>query len=293
MPHTLDLDPPPALAWLMDRQAASPAPFRILGEACGLLPNLGAVHGLWDPRGNDPMRPADAAEVVGTVLDHTRSWSQTIVPAVESRHQPLLDFVALRFLLTEHDRSLPSPWRSVFDGVGGRVWENPAALPLFFMPPEVHWVMRGKASFKDGLGISDYATHVNAVGPRRNRFVERSGSVLWTLPRANGFDLEFDIPTGGIVSSSISFARGWSAAIEGFKSRIVKLDGGFLGFNVPKGRHRVKLRYSPRTWPWSLALFAAGVLSIPAFSAARRRSAARPDGQAADVATGASPPLRG
>src|SRR5206468_10986901 len=64
----LDLAPPPSLAYLIARAHGPEAPFRVEGEAFDLMPGLPAVYGLWDARGNDPMRPAVGARMVGEAL---------------------------------------------------------------------------------------------------------------------------------------------------------------------------------------------------------------------------------
>jgi membrane protein YfhO len=134
VPARLDLSPPPTVAWLMERQAAAREPYRVSFEDFDLPPNLNALYGLWDPRGYDPMRPEDAARMVGWWLGHRRRFYQNIGDSLPVLDQAAHDFLAVRYMETAHERVLPPPWRLVFEGKGGRVWENPAALPLFFMP---------------------------------------------------------------------------------------------------------------------------------------------------------------
>src|SRR5205807_2623696 len=137
VPARLDLAPPPTVAWLMQRQAAAREPYRVSFEDFDLPPNLNVLYGLWDPRGYDPMRPEDAARMVGWWLGHRRRFYQNIGDSLPALDQPAHDFLAVRYMETAHERVLPPPWRLAFEGKGGRVWENPEALPLFFMPRTV------------------------------------------------------------------------------------------------------------------------------------------------------------
>ncbi len=137
VPPRLDLAPPPAVAFLVERQREAPAPFRVTFEDFDLPPNLNALYGLWDPRGYDPMRPEDAARMVGWWLGHRRRFYQNIGDSLPAPDQAAHDFLAVRYMGTSHERGLPPPWRLAFEGKGGRIWENPEPLPLFFMPRTV------------------------------------------------------------------------------------------------------------------------------------------------------------
>jgi hypothetical protein len=137
VPARLDLAPPPTIAYMMRRQQAATAPFRVSFEGFDLPSNLNALYGLWDPRGYDPMRPEDAARMVGWWLGHRRRFYQNVGDSLPVLDQAAHDFLAVRLMETSHERELPPPWQLVFEGKGGRVWENPRALPLFFMPRSV------------------------------------------------------------------------------------------------------------------------------------------------------------
>ena len=78
-------------------------------------------------------------------------------------------------------------------------------------------------------------------------------------PRGNGFDLEVETTTGGLVASSVSYSRGWQVRAGGRAGKALEVDGGFLGFEVPPGASSVRLRYRPRGWSAGLALCAAGI----------------------------------
>jgi hypothetical protein len=275
-----DLAAPPALAFLAGQagqagQAGAPAgrpPFRVLAEGGDLHPNLGALYGLWDPRGNDAMRPAAAARVVARRLDPGQeAHDQLALRRVAAPAAAGLDFLAVRYLLLRHDRQPPAPWRPVFDGVGGRVWENPAALPLFFMPHRAGWVEGDPAALAAAaVADADLAALVLRAG--RGAETRQSGEVGAIRARANGFDLEVRSPTGGTVASSVSWAPGWRVAVDGGPAAAtLEVDAGFIGFAMPPGAHRVRLDYRPRGWVWGLRLAALGGLAGFALLAAAGR----------------------
>ena len=43
---------------------------------------------------------------------------------------------------------------------------------------------------------------------------------------------------------------------------MLRVNAGFVGFEVPPGRHRVSLEYRPAGWTWGLQLFALGLIGI-------------------------------
>ncbi|MBW8877933.1 MAG: YfhO family protein [Acidobacteria bacterium] len=230
VPAGLDLSPPPSLAFLMDRARSSPEPFRVLADGYDLQPNLAAIYGLWDPRSADPMQPLDSARFVNERL---RSGDGTQRLAAES-------YLGVRYRLLPKRRSLPPPWRPVFPGPGGWVWENPQARPLFFRP------------------------------------AGQEGTVRTVHAGNNGFDLDVGSIAGGTVLSSVSWAPGWRVTMDGRQSpafEAVEVDSAFLGFRVPPGRHAVRLVYRPASWTLGLFLSALGAAgALAAGFLTRRRS---------------------
>jgi len=308
VPARLDLAPPPTLAWLMQRQqaAGAAAPFRVSFEDFDLPSNLNALYGLWDPRGYDPMRPEDPARMVGWWLGHRRRFYQNIGDSLPAPNQAAHDFLAVRFMETSHERDLPPPWRLVFEGKGGRVWENPQALPLFFMPRALEpcadlggaqrAAMRnddfaaaaqviGEAAAAGGGAPATAAAGTPPAGPEAGSAPaartpgagvaaarEQAGQVRDIRPRSNGFDLAVATPTGGVVVSSVSYSPDWRVRIgDGRETPAIEVNGGFLGFQAPPGSRTVRLRYRARGWPAGLALCAAGLgLALAAWWGRRR-----------------------
>jgi len=233
---------PPALATLAARSAAEPEPHRVVADDWDLPAGLPAMWGLWDPRGNDPMRPAAAARHVARRLESVDR------PLAAPRLRPgrfdpaALDDLAVRYRLTPHRRRLPPPWRLVADRPGGRVWHDPAARGLFFPA--------------GGTAGDAEVTGTRAV--------------------PNGFDLRVHAPAGATIGSSVSSARAWRVRADGEPIPTAAHDGAFLAFTVPPGRHAVELRYAPATWRWGLVTAGGGLLLLAVLAARRRREAQIP-----------------
>jgi uncharacterized membrane protein YfhO len=103
----------------------------------------------------------------------------------------------------------------------------------------------------------------------------QQGKVRLARVLPNGFDLEVATPTGGLVVSSVSHARGWRLEVGGREAGVRRVNGGFLGFEVPPGAHRARLDYRPKSWIWGLRLFALGIAGIVVVLLVTRRAALR------------------
>lgn len=266
VPGTFDLAAPPALAHVVDA-VGQEGPFRVMAEGHDLKPDLGLLYGLWDPRGYDPMRPADAALVAGRGFLPRFKVGREL--RLESRRFPvhaqrMFDYLGVRYILTRHQRRVPPPWEPVWNDTGGKVWRNRQALPLFFFPESARRVLDRTEALDLAISTRDYrsfgvAHGAPAAGPR-----PQSGTVRIVEVLPNGFYLEVETATGGLVVSSVSDARGWrlEPVDGGGDPTLRRVNGGFVGFEIAPGRHRVRLDYRPSGWIWGLGLAGLGVLGM-------------------------------
>ena len=224
------------------------------------------------------MRPADASRVLAERLMGRTDWPQQIVLPPDRWDQGWLSYLAVRHFLAPHGKALPEPWRQEFDGAGGTVWRNPEALPLFLFPARLRRLpghaaalaatvtnqrlatdaVVGDGPASDAAASGAAASGAAASGAAADTALPR-GEVRAIRPRPNGFDLDVSSPTGGVVASSVSFARGWRGTAGGRQARVVEVNSAFLGVQVPAGTHRVELRYRPLGWTagWLLCGLAA------------------------------------
>ncbi|HVT57432.1 MAG TPA: hypothetical protein VHR45_03445 [Thermoanaerobaculia bacterium] len=289
LPSRFDLSPPPAVAWLAARTREADTPFRVLAEGFDLMPNLGAYYGLWDARADDPMQPAAAALVVGRGLSPRYQFGRFVLLAPNRLPQPLLDYLGVRYMLERHGRWLPPPWQPVWDGLGGRIWRNPRALPLFFVP--ARQVAAPSVSAAAALANQDFAASalVEESGPPAAAETPARGRVRIARVQPNGFELELDTPTGCLVASSVSQARGWKLRLDDRPAPLLRVNAAFLGFRVSPGHHLAFLAYRPDAWSWGLRLLALGCAAAAVagiFSAFMAAATARCRARGCDVRRG-------
>lgn len=246
-----DLAPPPALAYLMEQARKSPEPFRVYADRFDLHPNLAAAFGLWEPRHDDPMHPWSSSRFVRRRL---LAGPEDLQFAAES-------YLAVRYRLMAHRRRLPPPWRPVFNAPGGRIWENPEALPLFLMPRRFMTLADEREVTTRTLswrGIRDFRDLAVAPGGA-GKAQPQKGTVRSIRAGANRFEIQVDSPAGGVVVSSVSYAPGWQVETGEQTSPAFEVNSAFLGFRVPPGSHGVRLVYRPAGWRIGWVLFGLGV----------------------------------
>lgn len=278
VPATFDLAPPPALAALIDRNAALPSPRRVVAWRSDLRPNLASLHGLWDARVYDPMHPARAITFVGSRLLPRYRTGRPFQLREDRLDQPLMDFLAVGHVLGKPQGRMPPPWQSVAVEPGGRLWHNPEALDLFHFAARVERAADAAAARAAVLRSRDFRALATVVDPA-GALPEgpQSGAVRAIRSRSNGFDLELDAPAGGVLTSSVSWAPGWRATTGDRRLPVVLANGAFLGVGVPPGTTTLALDYRPAGWRWGLALAAAALLGLAAAAAATLRGRRTPE----------------
>jgi uncharacterized membrane protein YfhO len=92
--------------------------------------------------------------------------------------------------------------------------------------------------------------------------------------------IDVDVESSGaaILATSQPAIPGWRLELDGAHSakRMRRINGAFLGADVPAGRHRVSFRFAPVSWSVGMLLAAAGAtLSVALLVADRRRRRVR------------------
>jgi Bacterial membrane protein YfhO len=279
IPARFDLAPPPAVLALEREMRAHPeAPFRVTAGGADLLPNMAAFYGLWDPRGDDAMQPGRAALVAGMAVLPGFRPGREAVPRGAAFRVEFLRYLGVRYMLTAHHEQLPLPWVRAWEGLGGALWRNPAALPIFFMPAA--WRPAGdRDAVAATLANRDFAAsavaELSPPAPRGAPPRQLGAAKLRRAP-ANGFEVDVATPTGGLLVSSVAFTRGWRLALDGRAAPLLRVNGAFLGFLAPPGHHLAALDYHPAGWTWGLRLCGTtliALLLLGALPAARRHAA--------------------
>ena len=145
-------------------------------------------------------------------------------------NHPAVTFLNVHFLLAEPDSEFPPPWRLVYRGKDGDLYRNERPLSRFF-------AASGQLT---GMWLRE-------INPRRFRMAIDAASPLF-------------------MASSQPAAPGWVVKVNHRAVPITRLNGAFIGFNVPAGKSQVSVEYQPISFRIGVALFVlaiAAMIAIP------------------------------
>jgi hypothetical protein len=216
------------------------APGRFAGFDWMLMPNASVHYQLEDVRGSDPMAPAAYASFFQLVQADDPSSDVKRIRNIDS---PGLDFLNVRYLMTEPDQAPGAPWRLLYSGKDGRLYENPRALPRFFAPEIAEPFDRSRPLLDQLRGIPDFRQRVIATHLHTNG----EAGVIAIEHRPTWWTITTEAAQPVFVASSISNTPGWRASIDANRIPLETVNGAFVGFTVPAGKRTVQLRYEPRS----------------------------------------------
>ncbi|HKW98883.1 MAG TPA: YfhO family protein [Bryobacteraceae bacterium] len=200
-----------------------------------------------DANGNDPFALERYMQVRLSFVANGARWGRYY--QVADAHSPVLGLLNVRYLLS---RKPVEGLAKVEDIPGSNVYENPSALPRFFLVDRierVHDMAQALALLRSAQfqprevavveGAPAFASHQDAsvLPPVR---------VLRYEPRA--IELETNAPHAAYLVTSEADYPGWRAWIDGSQQPIFTTNVAFRGLPVPAGRHRIEMRFAPPVW---------------------------------------------
>ncbi|CAN5574984.1 YfhO family protein [soil metagenome] len=139
----------------------------------------------------------------------------------------------------------------VFKGSKMQVYENKAFLPRAYFVNEV----KVEKPYTILLNIKQ-----SNFNPKQTAFLESEinkpiekpdSSSSIKLLKADIHSYEYDVNTSGnnlMVMSDIYYPAGWKAFIDGAETEIYKTDYLFRSIIVPKGKHKIEVKFEPKTY---------------------------------------------
>jgi hypothetical protein len=250
-------------------EAAPPEPFRVLGLDWVFLPNAAAQYQLEDVRGTDPMEWADyvrffrVAEVQDASIDVKR--------IVDPNHIAI-DFLNVRYLMTEPSANLGGKWQRLYSGKDGELYENTTFLARFFVPPLLRRVRPDE--WDREINRDDFLKTPLVSGKGLDPVIINPAGVTVTCRQVGPaeFRLRVTAPQRALVASSQPAMRWWDVRINGAESPVMRVNGAFIGFYVPAGVSDVRVKYRPRPFYTSLAVSAATLLVLAGWALMLRKA---------------------
>ncbi len=161
---------------------------------------------------------------------------------------------------------------------GLRLLENPRALPRAFVPRRVRAEPDPARRLALLGSIRDFSEQgvVEESGGAGDWTDNGTASLRIVAYGAQRLELDVDAAADTLVATSIPAWRGWKASSGSRGLATVGYNHAFVGVRVPRGRHRVVLRFAPDSVRYGLGISAAtlliGLLDSVAAAPARERA---------------------
>jgi len=250
----------PSRAFYPDLEVVKPvprdAPYRFTSTSFTFIPNVSVLYELEDVRGYEAMTFAPLTETFPLWCVPQPVWFNR----VDDPTRPFLAFLGVRYVLLRAEDATPPGWKTLAEGEGTRLVENPAALERAFVPRLLRYEESAESQ-RTALGeIGDFGEMgvVEADAGTRGLVGQwtRNGRVSVSIEsyRPQSLVLSVDAAAEAVVATSVTRWPGWKLEVNGRRERLLTYNRAFLAFRVPAGRHRAVLRYLPDGFVWGSAI---------------------------------------
>lgn len=220
-------------------------PDRVVGVTYSLVPNASAVYEIEDVRGYESMTFRPLYETYALWCATQGAWFNR----VDDLTKPFLSFLNVRYAIAPSGYAPPAGWKTLSRDPGGDLLENGGVLPRAFVPSSIHYEPDGEKQIEALAQISDFAAQgvLGVAAPSASDPWVDNGKARVTivsyLPQS--MTLDVDAVEEAVVATSVTAWRGWKARIDGAALEPLSYNHAFLAFRVPRGAHRLELRYLP------------------------------------------------
>lgn len=225
-------------------------PMRIMSLDKRIMPpNTASYFGIESLEGYDPIISSRYEELMAAVArgkpDITEPFGFNRIITLESLRSPLLPMLNVQYVLSLSDLSEPY-LRNVFTEGETRVYEDTRAFPRVWAVEQVSGIRGKQESIHALYKASDLRREAIVEGdisilpvPMRS---DESVSLAKYQPNAMHIATSFSVPRFVVVSNT--YNQGWTAAIDGNKTKIYRTNYAFQGIVVPQGKHSVTFSYA-------------------------------------------------
>ena len=229
---------------VFDRLPKGGPPYRITALGHVFVPNMATMYEVEDVRGYQAM----TLERMRIAQDLFSVAQPVWYNRVDDLTRPFLSALNVRFALAPTGTPAPDGWRRIDGQPGVEVFENLRVLPRAWLPRRV--IISDNAPFGEMASETDFAQRGWLEIPRSLRSDEENAAGTVSIhPRGyNAFRIDAALDRNGWVFVSQSAWKGWRATVDGNRVNVRRADGTLLGIAVPRGRHRIELRYLPNAF---------------------------------------------
>ena len=262
-------------------------PFRIAGEGVIFIPGASAMYGLEDVRGYSAM-------TLRQVWASYPLWSVSMPVSfnrIDDLSRPFLSFLNARYAITTIYTPVPKGWHEVMSYRKGHLIENENAIERAFVPRRVVIGYDEKQALAQMQKETDFRDRAWLSAPLPHQERANGPGEVKIAPRKYGYAMDVTMSDDGWVVVSEPAWRGWRAYVDGRRIEHQVANIGFIGIHVPRGTHKVKLIYRPRSFVIGRALTLGTIAALLLYPFIPRRRGANAIGPGSGVpAPGADVP---
>ncbi len=235
--------------------------------------NTAVLAGLMDVRSSGPAQPAAFSWLTERLKAPDTEYGDVLARG----DAPVLDLLAVRYVMAWPDAPLPPPARAVLETPALRLYERPGALPLVFLPASAEAYDPGRGSWIDWLLAHDaYAerslVHYHPRGLPTWRAAAPAASRIGAVTlRPARLAVDLDLAEERLLATTIYQDDSWHLLADGRPVEAVRANGPFVGAWLPAGTARVEALYRPRGFVAGCLLAALGLAAALAWGIRPRR----------------------
>lgn len=212
-------------------------------------PNTTAFYGIEQVEGYDPLYPGRYAEFITALA---RGKADLIPPfgfnriiTLSNITSPLLPLLNVRYILTLNDLDLPN-FRRVHEEGETRVYEFTSSLPRFYWVEELKTVGSGPQAlvtlFQESLALNRLAVVEEEIALLKTP-IDTGESIELASYQNSFIQLKVQTTNPRFLVILNPWDSGWRATIDNVPTKIYRTNYLFQGLLVPRGTHRLTLKY--------------------------------------------------
>ncbi|MFL6200936.1 MAG: YfhO family protein [Thermoanaerobaculia bacterium] len=228
----------PRLEFLEAIPLGTPVRMVALGEM--FVPNVSALYELEDVRGYESMTLRTFVETF-PLWATPGSWFNR----VDDLDSPFLSFLNVGYAIVPLGYPPPPGWTLRSRDKNADLLSNTRSLPRAFAPAAVRFEAGAGERIELLRSIPDFGRQGVVAGAGTAWLPNGSARVEIASYQAQAMTIDVEAREETIVGTSIPAWPGWKAELDGAAVEPLSYNHAFLGFRVPKGAHRLTLRYRP------------------------------------------------
>ncbi len=254
------------------------APDRVVASGRLFEPDTSALYEVEDARSYGALTLASLRETFPLWCVDQPVWFNR----VDDPARPFLSFLNVRYALVPRSAPAPAGWKSLGEGSGVRLLENPNVLPRAFVPRRLRFEADGARQTEALASIGDFGEEgvVGARGPD-GRSENGGAEVRIVAYSGQEMSLRVEARDEAIVATSIPAWPGWKLSLDGGRAPLLPYNHAFLAFRVPPGTHEARLFYLPDGFLYGAAISLATLVLSGVLLVGRRRPLAGNVGRSA------------